>query len=92
MFGVYLNADIAEGRGPMLLKAILPNINDAKLVAKDLEPYKTGGFTEIEDLSAITYESYDDWKNTNDAAVREAALAKLSAREKRVLGLGRYLK
>lgn len=88
MFGVYCNIDTTEGRGPMVLKVIVPRLPDAQKIADNLEPYgHSGQFNRVEDLGAITYESYEDWKSNNDAAVKEQALAKLTAREKRVLRL-----
>ena len=88
MFGVYCNADTTEGRGPMVLEVVVPDMAEAHKIANALEPYgHAGQFTEVKDLDAITYESYKDWKENNDAAVKAKALAKLTAKERRVLGL-----
>lgn len=86
VYVVFRNADLNEGRGPMLVEAICEKQTDANVVADSAEPYgHRGQFCQVEAWPVLaTAGEYLDQKTRK---LKEKALAKLTSEEKKVLGL-----
>lgn len=86
---VYLvmkNADLTEGRGPMLVEAVVDNEADAKLIAVENEPYRQfGQFCEVKIMPVLSNSSEYIKQKKIEAIAR--AKAKLTREERVLLGL-----
>lgn len=87
---VKLNADLTEGRGPMVFHSAWEDKIEAEKVADYIDPYfkpgqRRSGLSSVE--PAILHESFDEYKNNGDKKIKERALAKLTDYEKKLLGL-----
>ena len=94
VYGAYYNADMTEGRGPMKLKHLFANEQDAKDYI-DMQPGVMGR------RNKWSEEKYGDWKveklmvviqlrflkDIEEVVDRDKALSKLTKRDKEVLGL-----
>lgn len=97
VYVVMRNSDFTEGRGPMVMDSLWMNAKDAVRYAESIEPY--GAKMEMGKYGAFAYgqfleiklqevmDSYEDMTQKKENELREKALAKLSDKEKKVLGL-----
>ena len=98
VYVVMRNADFTEGRGPMVLDSIWSNASEAVKHAESMEPY--GSKMEIGKYGYYAYgqfmqiklenvnESFVDKRKERDEEDRKKALAKLSPKERELLGFG----
>lgn len=81
------NADQTEGRGPMVPVCGFTDKTEAQKVADRLEPYGfSGQFNEVREFTV--YNKAEDFPGyPSDENLKKHALAKLTAQEKKLLGL-----
>ena len=86
VFVVKVNADLTEGRGPMLVKHICADLNTANNIALREEPYgHANQFTQVEEMDILT--SYPDYEKQQKEKLIKSALGKLSQAERKALNL-----
>ena len=99
VYVVMVNSDLTEGRGPMKKDSIWDNPVGACKRASDLEPYHPninikldkygryayGQFTTV-DIQDV-FSSYEDKLKIENEKIKTKALAKLTAKERELLGL-----
>lgn len=95
---VMQNSDLTEGRGPMIFKAAFLEPGDALKYAKAIEPYGAevsvgrykssyayGQFTEV--VETNLFENFASKVDIDNEIKRKEALQKLTAEERKLLGL-----
>lgn len=89
MYKVYpaqQNADLTEGRGPMVTKALFTSEGDAQRAAETLEGVMGHGHGKV-GAPIVVYQSLAEYMDERYGEVRKQALAKLTREERRALGL-----
>jgi len=80
------NADLTEGRGPMVTKGAFFCKEDAERAAANLKRVYGFGHGEVAREPLEVWNSFEEWQQHNDNAVRSRALAKLTPEEREALG------
>lgn len=80
------NADLTEGRGPMVPKGHFFDRGDAEKAALALPGVMGIGNGEVSGPIKV-YDNYAEWAGEHYAKARASGLAKLTADERRALGL-----
>jgi hypothetical protein len=80
------NADLTEGRGPMVAKGYFFDKSVAERVALTL-PGVMGIGNGVVDGPVKVYDNYAEWAGEHFAKARATGLAKLTTEERRALGL-----
>lgn len=78
------NADLTEGRGPMVIIALFSDEVSARSAARG---WGVMGVGDGEVTPMFVYNTYREYVEEKDNEIRNRALAKLSEEEKRTLGL-----
>jgi len=88
IYEILRNADTTEGRGPMVHFALAADLETADKIAERV-PKIMGVGRAHHIVERFVFETLFDFDEYNEGAVREAALNKLTALEKRALGLSK---
>lgn len=89
------NSDCVEGRGYNKIHARFANKDDAITICNDQKFWKRYGVMgtkidpahHVKEVVGIVFESVSEYLNYDENAIKEAALAKLTDIEKKLLGL-----
>ena len=81
---VWVNSDSVEGRGPMRLHARFLSHDDAVAEARGKGPM---GCSDADVRQAVIFNSVKSFHHGKDQELKQRALRKLSAEERRVLGI-----
>lgn len=87
VYGVYVNGDSVEGRGPMIRIAYFDNHQEAVECAKGKGVMGVGD-GDVRHEHLVIYETFKEFELCDkEVQTKKQALAKLTDEEKRVLGL-----
>lgn len=85
IYAAQQNADLQEGRGPMVPKGYFTQLSDAETFAKTLPGVMGVGHGEV--IAIEVCEELADHPAWTKERLRESALAKLTVAERKALGL-----